>query len=57
MKSPIYGFILNMWMMKKMSAQKVQTYAPQYLTDSEVIMILATPQFEDYVLNSEQISN
>ena len=48
MNSPIYGFILNMWMMKKMSAEKVQSYAPQYLSQVEVDMILTTPQFENY---------
>lgn len=48
MASPIYGFILNMWMMKKMDAEKVHSYSPRYLTQGEVDMILATPQYEDY---------
>lgn len=46
MNSPIYGFILNMWMMKKISAEKVQSYAPQYLTKIEVDMILANLHLE-----------
>ncbi len=40
----MYGFILNMWVMKKVTAEKVQSYVPKYITQEECDMILATPQ-------------
>lgn len=40
----MYGFILNMWVMKKITAAKVQSYVPIYITQEEPNMILATPQ-------------
>jgi hypothetical protein len=40
----MYGFILNMWIMRKLTAQKVQSYVPFYITQEECDMILATPQ-------------
>ena len=43
-----YGFILNMWMMKKIDEAKVKSYVPAYISDDEAKMILATPQLEDY---------
>lgn len=38
------GFILNMWIMKKVTAEKVQAYVPKYITQEECDMILITPQ-------------
>lgn len=40
----MYGFILNMWVMNKISAEKVQSYVPKYITQQEADAILATPQ-------------
>jgi hypothetical protein len=40
----MYNFILNMWVMKKIDAVKVQSYVPKYITQNEADSILATPQ-------------
>ena len=40
----MYSFILNMWIMRKIDAVKVQSYVPKYITQAEADMILATPQ-------------
>jgi site-specific recombinase XerD len=40
----MYGFILNMWVMRKIDEPKVQSYVPKYITQDEADMILATPQ-------------
>ena len=40
----MYAFILNMWIMGKITAEKVQSYVPRYITQAECDMILATPQ-------------
>lgn len=40
----MYGFILNMWIMGKIDAAKVQSYVPKYITQDEADAILATPQ-------------
>ena len=40
----MYSFILNMWVMHKITADKVQSYVPRYITQAECDMILATPQ-------------
>ena len=40
-----YTFILNMWIMAKMTEAKVRSYVPFYITQVECDMILATPQF------------
>lgn len=50
----MYGFILNMWIMKRITAQKVQTYVPYYITQQECDMILATPQSPTGTLSVEQ---
>ncbi len=44
----MYGFILNMWIMKKISKDKVRSYVPFYITEQEADMIIATPQLENY---------
>lgn len=41
----MYGFILNMWVMKRIDQEKVQSYVSKgYITQVEADMILATPQ-------------
>lgn len=41
----MYDFILNMWIMKRIDAVKVQSYVTKgYITQVEANMILATPQ-------------
>ena len=40
----MYGFILNMWVMGRISESKVRSYVPLYVTQTECDMILATPQ-------------
>jgi len=40
----MYQFILNMWVMKKIDATKVQSYVGKYITQAEADMIIATPQ-------------
>lgn len=44
MASMANAFILNMWIMRKIDSVKAQSYAPKYITQEEVDMILATPQ-------------
>lgn len=40
----MYGFILNMWTMRRIDEAKVQSYVPKYITQEEADTILATPQ-------------
>jgi hypothetical protein len=41
----MYAFILNMWVMHKIDAVKVQSYVIKgYITQQEADIILATPQ-------------
>lgn len=40
----MYGFILNMWIMGRLTEQKVRSYVLLYITQKECDMILATPQ-------------
>lgn len=40
----MYGFILNMYVMRRITALKVQSFVPYYITQNECDMILATPQ-------------
>ena len=42
----MYPFLLNMWVMGKVTETKLQTYTPKYITTDEFDMILATPQKE-----------
>lgn len=39
-----YAFILNLWVMKKITEAQVRAYVPVYITSEEAEMILATPQ-------------
>lgn len=41
----MYAFILNMWVMGKITEAKVQAYVVKgYITQAEADIILATPQ-------------
>lgn len=40
----MYGFILNMWITRRIDQQKVLSYVPMYITQEDANMILATPQ-------------
>lgn len=43
----MYDFILNMWIMQRIDAAKVQSYVTKgYITQAEADMILATPQMD-----------
>lgn len=50
-----YGFLLNMWMMKKINVEKVQSYVPKFITADESKMIIATPQYEEYQLTNSNL--
>jgi hypothetical protein len=43
-----YGFVLNLWIMRKIDEVKVQSYAPKFITQEEANMILATHQGDEY---------
>lgn len=41
----MYGFILNMWVMSRITATQVQAFVSKgYITQAEADMIIATPQ-------------
>lgn len=41
----MYNFILNMWIMKRLSVEQVQMYVTKgFVSQEEANMILATPQ-------------
>ena len=41
----MYNFVLNMWVMKRITTGQVQMYVTKgYITQTEADMILATPQ-------------
>lgn len=42
----MFNFILSMFLMKKINADKVQSYVPFYITQLEAEVILATPQLD-----------
>ena len=39
-----YAFILNMWIMAKITTEQVQAFVPKYINQDEADMILLTPQ-------------
>ena len=43
----MYNFILNMWIMRRIDATKVQSYVPTFITQIQCDMIFATPQLEE----------
>ncbi|AKL95028.1 hypothetical protein CACET_c15790 [Clostridium aceticum] len=40
----MYGFILNMWIMRRIDQVKVLSYVPTFISQEEANMIIATPQ-------------
>jgi len=44
MSTVYYNFYLNMWIMRRITSEVLQTKVPKYLTQEECDMILATPQ-------------
>jgi len=42
-----YNFLLSMWVAKSITAEKLQTYVPKYITQEQCNLILATPQMTD----------
>lgn len=40
----MYGFILNMWVMRRIDQAKVLSYVPTFISQEEANIILATPQ-------------
>ncbi|WP_273041278.1 hypothetical protein [Paenibacillus sp. 23TSA30-6] len=40
----MYGFLLNMWVMKKVDEQRLISYTPKFLSEEERKAILATAQ-------------
>lgn len=47
MSTVFYRFYLNMWIMRKITAEELQLYVPRYLTQAEYEMIVATPQLPE----------
>lgn len=42
----MYSFVLNMWIIRKVTDLQVRSYCPLFLKSSEVDHILATPQID-----------
>lgn len=40
----MYAFILNMWIMGRVTEQKVYSYVPRFLTKEEADMIVTSPR-------------
>lgn len=40
----MYQFILNMWIMNKVTAEQVQSFVPKYITQAQCDTILAVQQ-------------
>ena len=40
----MYNFILNMWTMKRIDAEKVNSYVPKWIDEQQALDILATTQ-------------
>jgi hypothetical protein len=49
MSTVYYNFYLNMWIMRRVTADTLQAKFPKYLTQEECDMILASPQIEEVV--------
>lgn len=41
-----YNFILSMWVAGTINEEKVQAYAPKFITNEQAELILATPRKE-----------
>jgi hypothetical protein len=44
MSATYYAFLLNLWIMRRLTESQVLAYVPKYITQEEADMILATPQ-------------
>jgi len=55
MTSPMYPFILNMWIMGSITEVKVQSYVPRFITQIECDAILVTPQVAPHVAEIPQV--
>ena len=42
----MYNFILSMWVAGKVTQAKVRSYCPTFIQQTEVELILATPQLQ-----------
>jgi len=42
-----YNFICGMWIMRRITAEQVQSFCPTYINQVEVNMILITPQMTE----------
>ncbi|MEK5318174.1 hypothetical protein NSS94_02670 [Paenibacillus sp. FSL L8-0644] len=40
----MYGFLLSMWIMKKVDEQRLVSYTPKFISEEEREAILATTQ-------------
>ena len=40
----MYDFILNMWTLKKITEETVNSYVPRFITAEQAVEIIATPQ-------------
>lgn len=55
MRSPVYGFLLNMWIMGKVDEEKLFTYVPKFITQEEYEMIIVTPQGDGDYISSQPV--
>jgi len=46
----MYNYLLNQWIDRKVTSDYIQARNPKYLTQSQVDIILATPQKEEVIL-------
>lgn len=40
----MYSFILNQWILRKIDAEKVQSYVPKWINQEQADTIIAAPQ-------------
>lgn len=43
-RSPFYNMLLNMWIMKTVTAESLHTRVPKFISEEEYQMIIVTPQ-------------
>lgn len=43
-RSPFYNMLLNMWVMKSVTAESLKTRTPKFISEEEYQMIIVTPQ-------------
>jgi hypothetical protein len=56
MSEYFYGFLLNMWVNRRITETKLRSYYPRYLTETELNDILSTPQNPETTTLEETIS-